>query len=255
MDSKGGSLPAMPEPKNPTSMKQLSGSPCGLGDGSTDPDLLMNKVATQLAATPCDGVLQKIGNHSHEHLKDLTSRLLNGDQDKMGKFCTAPPSSPIVKGTESGLQHGSPQRKANSSPELTLKITHVANGKSPPKSMYEASYGEEGTHEPDPSLNLAEGILVLDTNAGIEKRKRAPVKKKLPPSKRPPSGPSVKGSNTFPVLHSATDPACDHASLSTDQVTSTDILPSESHDAVDANTFINVTSDAVVSRDFYFLSI
>uniref|UniRef100_A0A4W4HAW3 PWWP domain-containing protein n=1 Tax=Electrophorus electricus TaxID=8005 RepID=A0A4W4HAW3_ELEEL len=165
MDSKGSSLPAMPEPKNPTSMKQLSDSPGGCkgrGDGSTDPALLMDKAATQLAATPQDSVLQILGNHNHTHerLKDLTSRLLNGDQDKIPKLYTAPAAPPILKG-------------ADSSPELTLKITkRLANGNSPPpSSLYEGSYGEEGAEEPDTPLSLPEGILA-SPSATKEGRKR-----------------------------------------------------------------------------------
>uniref|UniRef100_A0A8B9LPD7 Nuclear receptor binding SET domain protein 2 n=1 Tax=Astyanax mexicanus TaxID=7994 RepID=A0A8B9LPD7_ASTMX len=189
MDSKGRSLPAMPEPKNPTSMKQLSGSPGGCkgrGDGSTDPALLLDKAAAQIAATPQEGVLQKISNHNHTHsldhtherLKDLTSRLLNGDQDKMPKLCAAPASPTFLKGVDAGSPHGSPQRISESSPELTLKITkHLTNGKSPPPSRYEVSYGEEGSEE----LNAP-----LDDRKEGKKRKRAPVKKRTPPNRRHP---------------------------------------------------------------------
>ncbi|XP_066535463.1 histone-lysine N-methyltransferase NSD2 [Hoplias malabaricus] len=191
MDSKGRSLPAMPEPKNPTSMKQLSGSPGGCkgrGDGSTDPALLLDKSATHVAATPQEGVLQKMGNHNHTHerLKDLTSRLLNGDQDKMTKLCVAPAAAQFIKGVEADPPHGSPQRKSESSPELTFKFTqHLANGKSSPPSRYDTGYGEEGIEEPNAHLSLSEGLL--DSANCIRegrKRKRAPVKKRMPPNRR-----------------------------------------------------------------------
>uniref|UniRef100_A0A8C2X8A3 Nuclear receptor binding SET domain protein 2 n=1 Tax=Cyclopterus lumpus TaxID=8103 RepID=A0A8C2X8A3_CYCLU len=107
MDSKGSSLPSMPEPANPISMKQPPESPSvrkGGGDMSSDPALLiMDKAAAQLAATLQDGVLQKMAGHSHnnqslERLKDLTSLVLNGDQDVLPKLCA--PEPPMFKGTE-----------------------------------------------------------------------------------------------------------------------------------------------------------
>uniref|UniRef100_A0A4W4H386 PWWP domain-containing protein n=1 Tax=Electrophorus electricus TaxID=8005 RepID=A0A4W4H386_ELEEL len=211
----------MPEPKNPTSMKQLSDSPGGCkgrGDGSTDPALLMDKAATQLAATPQDSVLQILGNHNHTHerLKDLTSRLLNGDQDKIPKLYTAPAAPPILKGVESGPQHDGPQRKADSSPELTLKITkRLANGNSPPpSSLYEGSYGEEGAEEPDTPLSLPEGILASPsaTKEG-RKRKRAPVRKRTPPNRRHPTViPAAIGSERSSLILAAVEP-CDQFSV------------------------------------------
>ena len=113
-------------------------------------------------------------NHAHERLKDLTSRLLNGDQDKIPKLCAASATPPFLKGVEPGPQHGSPQRKSESSPELTLKITkHLANGKSPPPSRYDSSYGEEVTEEPNAALSLSEGSMDSpDSRKEGRKRKR-----------------------------------------------------------------------------------
>lgn len=248
MDSKGGSLPAMPEPKTPTSMKQLSDSPCGCkgrGDGSTDPALLMDKAATQLAATPHDGVLQKMGNHNHthEHLKDLTSRFFNGDQETMSKFCTSPTGSPLLKVVESGPQHGSPQRKPDSSPELTLKITkHLPNGKSPPSSRYEVSYGEDGAEETNAALSLAEGMLA-PANASNEGCKlRGPVKK-VAPSRRHSVDPAVNDSEKSPLVHINVEP-CDKSRESYDL--DSDGLTSESNDATVIDVPTCVTSNGMV---------
>ncbi|KAI4892089.1 hypothetical protein NFI96_022395 [Prochilodus magdalenae] len=247
MDSKGRSLPAMPEPKNPTSVTQLSGSPGGCkgrGDGSTDPTLMLDKAATQLAATPQEGVLQKMSNHSHtlghnhahERLKDLTSRLLNGDQDKIPKLCAAPAAPPFLKGVEAGPQHGSPQRKPESSPELTLKITkHLTNGKSPPPTCYEASYGEEGPEEPDAPLTLSEGILD-SPNARKEgrKRKRAPVKKRMPPNRRHPIVAAAIVPERSSAIHTNTE-LFDKSIESPNLVPDSDVLPDESHDITDTD--------------------
>lgn len=235
MDSKGGSLPAMPEPKTPTSMKQLSDSPCGCkgrGDGSTDPALLMDKAATQLAATAHDGVLQKMGNHNHthEHLKDLTSRIFNGDQETMSKFCTPPTGPPLLKAVESGPQHGSPQRKPDSSPELTLKITkHLPNGKSPPSSRYEANYGEDGTEETNAALSSSEGVLAPVHATSEGSKLRGPVKK-VPPSRRPPGDPAVNGTERSAFSHINTEP-CDKPRDSCDPAPGSEVAISESSDA------------------------
>ncbi|KAM9777839.1 histone-lysine N-methyltransferase NSD2 [Neosynchiropus ocellatus] len=106
MDSKGSSLPSMPEPVNPIGMKQ---PPESLGlrkcrvDMSSEPSLLMDKAAAQLAATLQDGVLQKMSSHNHnnhETLKDLTSLVLNGDQDAIPMLVS--PEAPILKVASNG---------------------------------------------------------------------------------------------------------------------------------------------------------
>ncbi|KAK3573879.1 hypothetical protein QTP86_032857 [Hemibagrus guttatus] len=252
MDSKGGSLPAMPEPKNPTSMKQISDSPCGCkgrGDGSTDPALLMDKAGTQLAATPHDGVLQKMGNHNHthEHLKDLTSRFFNGDQETMSKFCTPPPGSPLLKAVESGPQNGSPQRKPDSSPELTLKITkHLPNGKSPSSSRYEASYGEDGTEEANAALILSDGMLATANATNEGSKLRGPVKK-LPPSRRHPIDPAVNGSERSNFTH-IMEP-CDKPRESYHLAPDSDVLTSESNDAAVIDVPTCITSNGIPMLD------
>ncbi|XP_042357025.1 histone-lysine N-methyltransferase NSD2 [Plectropomus leopardus] len=129
MDSKGSSLPSMPEPANPISMKQPPESLSvrkGGGDMSSDPALLMDKAAAQLAATLQDSVLQKMAghshnNHSHERLKDLTSRVLNGDQDALPKLCA--PEPPMLKGAEAPATNGMHQHNCSPHTEHELKVT------------------------------------------------------------------------------------------------------------------------------------
>lgn len=126
MDSKGSSLPSMPEPANPISMKQPPESLSvrkGRGDMSSDPALLMDKAAAQLAATLQDSVLQKMSghghnhNHNHERLKDLTSRVLNGDQE----LCA--PEPPMLKGAEAPATNGTHQHNCTPHTEHELKVT------------------------------------------------------------------------------------------------------------------------------------
>ncbi|XP_030628225.1 histone-lysine N-methyltransferase NSD2 [Chanos chanos] len=197
MDSKGRSLPAMPEPRSPASMKQPPDSPGGRkgrGDMSVDPALLMDKATAQLAATPQEDVLQKIGNHNHTHshnhtkerLKDLTSRLLNGDQDKLPKLCATTVTQPLLKGVEPTTQLSSPQRKSSSSPELTLKITKfVANGKPAATARYDSGYADDGLQSPNSPLGPPEGILgVPSASKEGRRRKKGPVRKRTPPNRR-----------------------------------------------------------------------
>ncbi|XP_041133705.1 histone-lysine N-methyltransferase NSD2-like [Polyodon spathula] len=140
LNVKGSSLPSMPEHLTPVSMKQV---PEALGSRknqmateiSADPAILMDKAAAQLAATLQEGVLHKINGHDPltETLKDLTSRVLNGEQDKVARLCVEPL---VIKGTESPPQHTSPQKKSES-PEIKLKITKtVSNGKPRFKSCF-----------------------------------------------------------------------------------------------------------------------
>ncbi|KAL6105919.1 nsd2 [Pungitius sinensis] len=130
MESKGSSLPTMPEPANPISMKQPPESLSvrkGGGDVSSDPALLiMDKAAAQLAATLQDGVLQKMAghshnNHGHERLKDLTSRVLNGDQDALPKLCG--PEPPMFKGAEAPAANGTHQHNGTPHADHELKAT------------------------------------------------------------------------------------------------------------------------------------
>ncbi|TNN39145.1 Histone-lysine N-methyltransferase NSD2 [Liparis tanakae] len=105
----------MPEPADPTGMKQPPESPSarrGGGDASGEPALLiMDKAAAQLAATLQDGVLQKMAGHGHnglERLKDLASRVLNGDQGAPPKLCA--PEPPAFKGADAPATNGTRQR-------------------------------------------------------------------------------------------------------------------------------------------------
>lgn len=129
MDSKGSSLPSMPEPANPVSMKQLP-EPLSVrkngGDMSSDHSMLMDKAAAHLAATLQDSVLQKMAshshaNHSHERLKDLTSLVLNGDQDALPKLST--PEQPLLKSAEVPATNGTHQHNCSSPSEPELKVT------------------------------------------------------------------------------------------------------------------------------------
>lgn len=168
--SKGRSLPSMPEALNPVSMKQPSeplGGRKGRGGGDlgADPALLMDKAASQLAVTLQDSVLNNMAAHGHNHnnhrlerLKDLTSLMLNGDQDKLPKLC--PPEPPILKGAEAPSSHPSPQRKATS-PEIKLKITKMVSKGKPGR--FEAFCGE------GPNLPT-EGLLVPASRAGRKRR-------------------------------------------------------------------------------------
>uniref|UniRef100_A0A3P8PKN8 Nuclear receptor binding SET domain protein 2 n=1 Tax=Astatotilapia calliptera TaxID=8154 RepID=A0A3P8PKN8_ASTCA len=127
MDSKGSSLPSMPEPANPISMKQPPESLSvrkGRGDMSSDPAMLMDKAAAHLAATLQDSVLQKMAghnNHSHDRLKDLTSRMLNGDQDSLPELCT--PEPPMFRGAEAPATNGTHQHNCTPHTEAELTVT------------------------------------------------------------------------------------------------------------------------------------
>ncbi|KAM4625251.1 histone-lysine N-methyltransferase NSD2 [Polymixia lowei] len=195
MDSKGSSLPSMLEPANPISMKQppesLAGRK-GRGDMSGDPALLMDKAAAQLAATLQDSVLQKMAghshnNHSHERLKDLTSRVLNGDQDKLPKLCV--PEPPILKGAEAPGANGTLQRKCSPSPELKVKITQMVK-----QPRFEPCCAD-GTG----LATATDGML-----SGTEKRQEVKKRKGRPHKPKPQPG---LGSSAVPVV----SPVCTQA--------------------------------------------
>lgn len=168
----------MPEVLNPVGMKQPSeplGGRNGRGGGDlgADPALLMDKAASQLAVTLQDSVLNNMAAHGHNHnnhrlerLKDLTSLMLNGDQDKLPKLC--PPEPPILKGAEAPSSHPSPQRKATS-PEIKLKITKMVSEGKPPR--FEPCCGE-GPNLPTDT----EGLVALASKEGRRKRRPITVK-------------------------------------------------------------------------------
>lgn len=237
-DSKGRSLPAMPEPKSPTSMKQLSDSPGGrncLVDGITDPTMLMDKAATQLAATPQESVLQMIGshghNHTHEHLKDLTSRLLNGDQEKIPKLCAAPAGQPLLKGVEPVSQHASPPRKTSVSPELTFKITKCVVNLGGKSNRYGVDYTGERDEETNAPLRLPEGVLTSPTARRERRKKSGMVRKRTPP---------------YPILtHAASSDQSPflHPTINSNDVTIEPCgLPVESNEQSDGQTPTSVTA-------------
>ncbi|TMS21206.1 Histone-lysine N-methyltransferase NSD2 [Larimichthys crocea] len=173
MDSKGSSLPSMPEPANPISMKQPPESLSvrkGGGDMSSDPALLIDKAAAQLAATLQDGVLQKVAgyshnNHSHERLKDLTSRVLNGDQDTLPKLCA--PEPPLLKGAEVPATNGTHQHNCTPHPEPELKATIPQVVKQP-------------LFEPFCANGTSLSATTEDTISGSEKRQDAKKRRGRP---------------------------------------------------------------------------
>ncbi|CAL8283138.1 unnamed protein product [Lota lota] len=182
MESIGSSLPSMPEPASPLSMKPPSDAARnGRADSSTDPTLLRDP-----AAPLQDGALQKTAGHNnnnnnnHERLKDLTSRVLNGDQDKLPKLCS-PPDTPVLKGADAPPTIASLQRKA------------------PPP---HADPGLKG------QINQLAGEVVLSGSDEVKKRKGRALKTK-PPSKslHPTTTISTTNPSTSTTSHLTTSPA------------------------------------------------
>ncbi len=231
----------MPEPMSPTTMKQSSDSPGGpkvRGDGSTDPTMLMDKSATQLAATPQESVFQMIGshghNHTHERLKDLTSRLLNGDQDKIPMLCAATAAQPLLKGVEPVPQHASPPRKSSASPELTFKITKCVVNLGGKTNRYEADYAEEGTEETTAPLRLSEGFLASPTARGERRKKKGGLmRKRTPPDRRESTLTPTECSDQSPILHTTLN--------SNDLTTEPCVLPTESDEQTDGEIPASLT--------------
>lgn len=199
MDSKGSSLPSMPEPANPISMKQPPESLSvrkGRGDMGSDPVVIIDTATAQLAAKLPDGVLQKMAghshnNHSHERLKDLTSRVLNGDQDTLPKLFT--PEPPVLKCAEAPATNGTHQHNCtpHAEPELKVTIPQVimqplfvpfcANGTSLATTTEGTMSGPDERqdkkrkgrpHKPKPQTNFNSSAIPVDqcdhTNAGEE---------------------------------------------------------------------------------------
>uniref|UniRef100_A0A3Q2PAE4 Nuclear receptor binding SET domain protein 2 n=1 Tax=Fundulus heteroclitus TaxID=8078 RepID=A0A3Q2PAE4_FUNHE len=191
MDGIGSSLPAMPEPANPISMKQPPESLSirkGRGDlGGGGPALLMDKAAAQLAATLQDGVLQKMAgqnhnNHSHEKLKDLTSLVLNGDQDMLPKLCT--PEPPMLKGDEAPATndahgdictpHAEPELKATipqvvdqpvfepSCADGTGSVTATEGALAGPEERQEGKKRRGRPNKPKPTINCSSSVLDVE---------------------------------------------------------------------------------------------
>lgn len=226
MDSKGGSLPLMPEPRSPISMKQpsdsLAGGRKGRGEVGTDATLIMDKGSTQLAATPQDGVLPKMQNglgHSLEKLKDLTSRVLNnGEQPKHGTPTAAAATESPVKGAEPAPQNSAPTQ------DIKLKFPKrapaAANGNKPvPNSRCDSTcFTEDGEH-PEPTVTMPE--MILGTPSTRRKRKGRPVKKRPPPSAQKPLPVRVS-------LDKGVSQSADPATTSTNHVTESKTLTTKS---------------------------
>lgn len=193
MDSKGGSLPLMLEPRSPVSMKQSS-DPLGGGgrkgrvEVGADSPLAMDKTTTQLAATPQDGVLPRMQNghgpthgHSLEQLKDLTSRVLNnGEQPKHCAATVTGPQESTIKGVEPAPQGPAPAQ------EVMLKFPKramaAAGGNKPvPSGRCDSSacFAEDG-ERPTVSATVTTPEGNLGALSPGRKRKRRPVKKRAP---------------------------------------------------------------------------
>uniref|UniRef100_A0A3B5L027 PWWP domain-containing protein n=1 Tax=Xiphophorus couchianus TaxID=32473 RepID=A0A3B5L027_9TELE len=69
-------------------------------------------------------------NHSHERLKDLTSLVLNGDQDALPKLCT--PEPPMLKGDEAPATNDAHQHNRTPHAEAELKATVPEAAEQPP---------------------------------------------------------------------------------------------------------------------------
>ncbi|KAK7904576.1 hypothetical protein WMY93_017183 [Mugilogobius chulae] len=180
----------MPKPANPVSMKQLPEALSvhkGCVDMTSDPALLMDKAAAQLAATLQDNMLQKMS--SHEHLKDLTSLVLNGDHhEALPKLCT--PEAPLFKPAEAPTTNGFHQHNcpAHSEPELKVSVPQVvpqpqvepctANGMSLVTSTEDTITETEQREEvknrrgrmlkPKPEMNLSPTVVPLEINGHTE---------------------------------------------------------------------------------------
>nr|XP_040056257.1 histone-lysine N-methyltransferase NSD2 isoform X1 [Gasterosteus aculeatus aculeatus]XP_040056258.1 histone-lysine N-methyltransferase NSD2 isoform X1 [Gasterosteus aculeatus aculeatus]XP_040056259.1 histone-lysine N-methyltransferase NSD2 isoform X1 [Gasterosteus aculeatus aculeatus] len=183
MESKGSSLPTMPEPANPISMKQppesLGVRQAG-GDMSGDPALLMmDKAAAQLAATLQDGVLQKMAghshnNHGHERLKDLTSRVLNGDQDALPKLCA--PEPPMFKGAEAPATNGTHQHTCSPHADHEHKATI-------PQVVQQPAFEPRCAN--GTSLSTATEDAVSAPEEEEEEKKKRRKKRRAPPPHKP----------------------------------------------------------------------
>uniref|UniRef100_H3AR77 Histone-lysine N-methyltransferase NSD2 n=1 Tax=Latimeria chalumnae TaxID=7897 RepID=H3AR77_LATCH len=150
LSAKGSSLLLKQELLNPISMKPAAGI-LGSANGKTqngemnpDPAVLIDKVA----ATLHEGVITKLNSHDAlpflqaDKLKNLTSRVLNGDSETQESKLAA--DAQEVMGTRTP-PHNTP--KKSGSPEIKLKITKTyMNG----KPLFESSIcgdGEAGETE------------------------------------------------------------------------------------------------------------
>lgn len=133
---------------------------------SSDHSMLMDKAAAHLAATLQDSVLQKMASHSHsshghERLKDLTSLVLNGDQDALPKLCA--PEQSLLKSAEVPTANGTHPHNCSPHSEPELKVTIPQVVKQQPQ--FEPS-SANGT-------SLATTTTTDDPVSGPEKREEA----------------------------------------------------------------------------------
>lgn len=155
---------------------------------SSDPTLLMDKAAAQLAATLQDSVLQKMS--SHERLKDLTSLVLNGDQDVLPKLCS--PEVSIFKSAEVPVTNGIHQHNctAHSEPEFKVFIPQVV-----PQPQVEPCTAN-GTS----LVTSTEGTVTEpEERQQVKRRRGRPLKSKPPANLSPSAVPSELNGFMQPV--------------------------------------------------------
>ncbi|KAM3595422.1 uncharacterized protein V6R79_023281 [Siganus canaliculatus] len=187
MDSKGSSLPSMPELANPISMKQPLESLSvrkGGGDMSSEPALLMDK-----ATTLQEMASHSHNNHSHELLKDLTSRVLNGDQDSLPKLCA--PEPPMLKAAEVPATNGPTHQHSCTplpEPELTVTIPQVVQEPQP--------------FEPCCANGISLATNTEDTISGSEKRQDVKKRRGRPHKPKPQLNLSTSAVSAEPLQHS-----------------------------------------------------
>lgn len=141
---------------------------------SSDHSMLIDKAAAHLAATLQDSVLQKMAshsNHSHERLKDLTSLVLNGDQDALPKLCT--PEQSLLKSAEVPTANGTHPRNCgpHSEPELKVTIPQVVK--------------QQPQLEPSSANGTSLATTTDDPVSGPEKREEAKKRRGRPHKEKP----------------------------------------------------------------------
>lgn len=142
---------------------------------SSDHSMLIDKAAAHLAATLQDSVLQKMSshsNHSHERLKDLTSLVLNGDQDVLPKLCA--PEQSLLKSAEVPTANGTHPRSCSPHSEPELKVTIPQVGKQQPQ------------FEPSSANGTSLATTASDGGvSGAEKREDAKKRRGRPHKEKP----------------------------------------------------------------------
>ncbi|KPP71416.1 histone-lysine N-methyltransferase NSD2-like [Scleropages formosus] len=173
-------------------MKQASDTHIGHKghvDMGADPAVLMDQAAAQLAATLQDSVLQNMAGHGHKRLKDLTSRVLNGEQNKVPKLCAAEGS--LLKAADGPPQHDAPQME--STQQLKIQITKMVP-KSPP--LFPPSFSEDSALSAEAAAPEDTPCIPIKKKPGRKKKRKRSVmpcpQPQLSPLAVPPASP-VKG--------------------------------------------------------------